>query len=585
MTVRASWWLSLAGLGLMTLAPLAPPVLAQPVAPSPEAPTGRIAKGTAAATKDMVAAANPLAAQAGREILAAGGSAVDAAVAVQLVLNLVEPQSSGIGGGAFMVFWDGKSLTTLDGRETAPAAAKPERFLGPDGKPMKFYDAVVGGRSVGVPGTLRLLEEAHRRWGKLPWKQVIEPAVRLAEEGFAISPRLNGLLSQEKYLANDPVARAYFFEADGKPKAVGTVLKNPAFAKTLRAVAEKGADAFYTGEIAEDIVATVTGHPTNPGDITLDDLKAYRVVEREPVCGTYRAYRVCGMGPPSSGGIAVQQILGILETRDMAALKPGPEAVHWLSEAGRLAFADRALYVADPAFVNVPVKGLVDPGYLRSRAALIDPGKSMGKAKPGEPPFQKTFLFAPSEGIEFGTSHMSIVDRDGNAVSMTTTIEDGFGSRLMTRSGFLLNNELTDFSFTPVEDGKPVANRVEAGKRPRSSMAPTIVFDRDNRLYAVVGSPGGSLIINYVAKTLVGLLDWKLDPQTAADLPNVGSRNGPTELEAGTEAEAWKAGLEAKGHEVKLIDQNSGIHAILVTPKGLDGGADSRREGVAIGND
>ncbi|MGO4704943.1 gamma-glutamyltransferase [Microvirga sp. 2MCAF38] len=558
--------------------------LAQAVAPAPEAPTGRATKSFTTTTKDMVAAANPLAAQAGREILAAGGSAADAAVSVQLVLNLVEPQSSGIGGGAFMVFWDGKTMTTLDGREKAPASAKPERFLGPDGKPMKFYDAVVGGRSVGVPGTVRLLEAAHKRWGKLPWKQVIEPAARLAEDGFTISPRLNGLLSQEKYLQNDPTARAYFYDAEGKPKAAGTVLKNPAFARTLRTLAENGADAFYSGEIANDIVSTVTGHTTNPGDMTLDDLKAYAVEERPALCGPYRIYKICGMGPPSSGAIAVQQILGTLATLDMAALKPGPDAAHWVSEAGRLAFADRALYVADPAFVSVPVQGLIDSGYLKSRAALVDPAKSMGKAKPGEPPFQKTFLWGASDGIEFGTSHMSIVDRNGNAISMTTTIEDGFGARLMTRSGFLLNNELTDFSFAPVEDGKPVANRVEAGKRPRSSMAPTIILDGNDKLYAVVGSPGGSLIINYVAKTLVGILDWKLDPQVAADLPNFGSRNGPTELEAGTEAESWKAGLEAKGHDVKLIDQNSGIHAIVITPSGLVGGADSRREGVAIGN-
>ncbi|KAB0269095.1 gamma-glutamyltransferase [Microvirga brassicacearum] len=577
-------WRGLGALGFIAALAVSGGALSQTLAPSPEAPTGRTAKPISSATRDMVAAANPLAAQAGREILAAGGSAVDAAVAVQLVLNLVEPQSSGIGGGAFMVLWDGTTMTTLDGREIAPAAAKPERFLGADGKPMKFYDAVIGGRSVGVPGTVRLLETAHKRWGKLPWRQVIEPAATLAENGFTISPRLNGLLTQEKYLQNDPVARAYFYDADGKPKAVGTVLKNPAFAKTLRTLAEKGADGFYSGEIAEDIVASVTGHPTNPGDMTLDDLKAYKVEERPAVCGPYRTFKVCGMGPPSSGQVAVQQILGILQETDMAALKPGPDAVHWIAEAGRLAYADRALYLADPAFVNVPVKGLTDPGYLKSRAALVDPAKSMGKAKPGEPPFQKTYLWGASEGIEFGTSHMSIVDRNGNAVSMTTTIEDGFGARLMTKSGFLLNNELTDFSFATVEDGKPVANRVEAGKRPRSSMAPTIVLDEGNKLYAVVGSPGGSLIINYVAKTLVGLLDWKLDPQVAADLPNAGSRNGPTELEAGTEAAEWKAGLEAKGHEVKLIDQNSGIHAILVTPAGLVGGADSRREGVAIGN-
>jgi len=584
MTTQSSLRRSFIGLSLLASLPFAPLALAQAVAPSPEAPTGRTSKSVGTATKDMVAAANPLAAQAGREFLAAGGSAVDAAIAVQLVLNLVEPQSSGIGGGAFMVFWDGRTMATLDGRETAPAAAKPERFLGPDGKPMKFYDAVVGGRSVGVPGTLRLLEMAHKNWGKLSWQQVIEPAARLAEEGFAISPRLNGLLTQEKYLQNDPVARAYFYEADGTPKAVGTVLKNPAFAKTLRTVAEKGAEVFYTGEIAQDIVATVTGHPTNPGDMTLDDLKGYKVQEREALCGSYRTYRICGMGPPSSGQVAVQQIMGVLETQDIAAVKPGPDAVHWFAEAGRLAYADRALFLADPAFVNVPVKGLTDPGYIKSRAALVDPNKSMGKAKPGDPPFQKTFLWGPSDGIEYGTSHISIVDRNGNAVSMTTTIEDGFGARIMTKSGFLLNNELTDFSFATTEEGKPIANRVEAGKRPRSSMAPTMVLDGSGKLYAVVGSPGGSLIPNYVAKTLVGILDWKLDPQVAADLPNMGSRNGPTELEAGTEAEAWKAALEAKGHEVKLIDQNSGIHAIVVTLAGLVGGADSRREGVAIGN-
>jgi gamma-glutamyltranspeptidase/glutathione hydrolase len=575
---------SLAGLGFLASAALSGRTFAQTLAPAPEAPTSRTAKSAGTAAKDMVAAANPLAAEAGRQILAAGGSAVDAAIAVQLVLNLVEPQSSGIGGGAFMVFWDGTTLTTLDGREKAPAAAKPERFLGPDGKPMKFYDAVVGGRSVGVPGTVRLLEAAHKNWGKLSWKDVMEPAIRLAEDGFTISPRLNGLLTQEKFLQNDPVARAYFYEADGKPKAVGTVLKNPAFAQTLRTMADKGADAFYTGEIAQDIVATVTGHAANPGDMTLDDLKVYKVVERDPVCGPYRTYRVCGMGPPSSGQLAVQQIMSTLETQDMAALKPGPEAAHWVAEAGRLAYADRGLYVADPAFVSVPVRGLTDPGYLKSRAALVDPNKSMGKAQPGDPPFQKTFRWGASESVEHGTSHISIVDRNGNAVSMTTTIEDGFGARLMTKGGFLLNNELTDFSFAATEDGKPVANRVEGGKRPRSSMAPTIVLDSSNKLYAIVGSPGGSLIINYVVKTLVGILDWKLDPQVAVDLPNFGSRNGPTELEAGTEAEAWKPALEAKGHEVKLIDQNSGIQAIVATPTGFVGGADSRREGVAIGN-
>jgi len=582
----SSPWRRVLGVSLLVLAPLlASGVRAQTESPAPEASTGRAAKQAGTSARDMVAAANPLAAQAGREILAAGGSAVDAAVAVQFVLNLVEPQSSGIGGGAFLLHWDKTSLVTLDGRETAPAAAKPERFLGPDGKPMKFYDAVVGGLSVGVPGTLRLLETAHRRWGKLPWPQVVAPALRLAEDGFTISPRLNGLLGQEKYLPNDPIARAYFYQADGTPKPVGTVLRNPAFARTLREIAENGADVFYTGDIAADIVAAVTRHTGNPGDMTLEDLKTYQVEEREPVCGQYRTYRICGMGPPSSGAVAVQQIMSVLETQDMAAMKPGPDAAHWLAEAGRLAFADRALYLGDPAFVSVPVRGLIDPGYLKSRAALVSPDSSMGRAKAGDPPFQKTETrFAPSDGIELGTSHVSVVDSEGNAVSMTTTIEDGFGARIMTRSGFLLNNELTDFNFAPTEDGKPVANRVEAGKRPRSSMAPTIVLDGNGRLYAVVGSPGGSQIITYVAKTLVAILDWKLDPQVAVDLPNFGSRNGPTEVEAGTEAETWKAALAAKGHEVKAIEMNSGIQAIVVGPNGLIGGADSRREGVAIGN-
>jgi gamma-glutamyltranspeptidase/glutathione hydrolase len=571
---------------LLVAAMSAGPAGAQALAPAPEAASGRIAKMHGTAQRFMVAAANPLAASAGRDILRAGGSATDAAIAIQLVLNLVEPQSSGIGGGAFLLHWDeaGKRLITLDGRETAPQSAKPDRFIGPDGKPMRFVDAVVGGRSVGVPGTLKLLEEAHRRWGRLPWAQVLAPAIRLSEDGFAISPRLNGLLSGEKNLAKDARAAAYFYEADGKAKAIGTTLRNPAFAATLRAVAETGTQPFYAGAIAQDIVATVTGHATNPGDITLDDLAAYRVEEREPVCGAYRVWRICGMGPPSSGAVAVQQMLGILETRDLARLGPGAEAAHWFSEAGRLAFADRNLYLADPAFIGIPLAGLIDRDYIRLRAGLVSPERSMGRARAGEPPNKRAQLLAPSDGVENGTSHISVVDADGNAVSMTTTIEDGFGSRLMTAGGFLLNNELTDFSFLAEEDGKPVANRVEGGKRPRSSMAPTLVFDAFGRLYAVVGSPGGSQIIGFVAKTLVALLDWKMDPQVAVDLGNFGSRNGPTELEKGTEAEAWKAALEAKGHEVRLLEMTSGIQAIVKTPEGFVGGADGRREGVAIGD-
>ena len=551
---------------------------------APERATGRGSRKVDLAARHMVAAANPLAAEAGREVLRAGGSAVDAAVAVQLVLNLVEPQSSGIGGGAFLLHYDAatRTVTSIDGRETAPAAAKPDRFLGADGKPMPFYDAVVGGRSVGVPGTVKLLEHVHRKHGTLPWPRLFERAIALAENGFTISPRLNGQLAMEKHLPANPAARAYFYQPDGAPWPVGHALRNPDFAATLRAIAEKGSAAFYEGPVAADIVKAVTGHPTNPGDMTEADLKAYRVKEREPVCGPYRAYILCGMGPPSSGGIAVLQMLAFLEGRDMAATRDDPAlAAHWLSEAGRLAFADRGLYLADPDFVPVPVRGLLDRGYLAGRAALIG-DRSMGKAQPGEPPFREGRAWGHAEAAEHGTSHISVVDGAGNAVAMTTTIEDGFGSRLMVR-GFLLNNELTDFAFTPTEDGKPVANRVEPGKRPRSSMAPTLVF-RDGAMVASVGSPGGSNIINYVGKPLIALLDWGLDPQAAVDAPNFGSRNGPTELEQGTEAEGWKAALEARGHVVKAMELTSGTQAITVTGQGLSGGADTRREGVAAGD-
>lgn len=556
---------------------------------APESAVGKVAPHAAAsAARTMVAAANPLAAAAGLEMLRAGGSAVDAAIAVQMVLTLVEPQSSGLGGGAFLVHFDKASNTvsTLDGRETAPAEATPDRFLKPDGTPMAFYDAVVGGRSVGVPGTVRLLEVAHRAHGRLPWARLFEPAIRLAEGGFPVSPRLNGLLGKDEHLRKNPAARAYFYRPDdGRPWPVGHVLRNPDLAATLRLVAKGGADAFYTGRIAGDIVTAVTGHPDNPGDLTLADLAGYRAVERAPVCGSYRVYRVCGMGPPSSGGIAVLQMLGILE-HAVPPLK-GPmsaEAVHWIAEAGRLAYADRALYLGDPAFVSVPVRGLIDRGYLADRARLVDPFRSMGRAEPGVPPFREGRVpQAASDGIEHGTSHIAVVDAHGDAVSMTTTIEDGFGARLMVR-GFLLNNELTDFAFAPAVDGVPVANRVEPGKRPRSTMAPTLVFNNDGSLLAVVGSPGGSAIVNYVVKTLVAMLDWGMPPQTAVDLPNLGSRNGPTELEEGTEAEALKPALEARGHPVRLIEMNSGTQAILVTPGGLSGGADSRREGVAIGD-
>ena len=550
----------------------------------PEPPSGWTPKQLAHAKRYMVAAANPLAVEAGLRMLERGGNAVDAMVAVQLALNLVEPSSSGLGGGAFFLYWDArtKSMRAIDARETAPAGATPELFM-KDGKAMAFQDARVGGRSVGTPGTPRLLEVAHARYGKLAWKALFEPAIELAEKGFPVSPRFAKLLGEDKGLADEPAARAYFFDADGKPKAVGTTIRNPEFAATLHAMAEKGADAFYTGEIARDIVKAVSSH-RNAGTLSLDDLAAYRVRDVEPVCGTYRAARLCGMPPSSSGGIAVLQVLGELERFDMASVRPSStQAVHLVSEAERLAFADRGKYVADDRFVDVPVKGLLDRGYIAARSALIRPEKSMGKAEAGTPAGVKVSWADDPWDEVMGTTQISIVDGDGNAVAMTTTIESFFGSRIMVH-GFLLNNELTDFNFLPVEDGAAVANSVAPGKRPRSSMAPFLVFDgKTGALDMTIGSPGGSLIITYVAKTLIGILDWKLDVQKAIDLPNFGSRNGPTEIEKGTELEHLQAALKAMGHDVRAIDMTSGVQGIRRVNGGWEGGADPRREGVARG--
>jgi gamma-glutamyltranspeptidase/glutathione hydrolase len=534
----------------------------------------------------MVAAAHPLAVDAGLKILDQGGSAVDAMIATQLVLTLVEPQASGLGGGAFLLHYDSRAKRTAayDARETAPAGATPDMFLLPDGKPLPFQQAVVGGRSVGTPGTPRLLEVAHARHGKLAWAQLFQPAIALAEKGFPLSPRVHELLTRDKGLTNQPAAREYFFTAEGKPKAVGTVIRNPELARSLRLMAAGGADAFYTGDIARDLVAAVRQHPGNPGTLSLDDLAGYRVRDVEVICAPYRSVRLCGMPPSSSGGIAVLQILGILSGHEMAKLAPNsPEAIHLMSEASRLAFADRNKYVADDRFVDVPVAGLLDSTYLAQRAKTIQAGKSIGRAEPGTPAGVKlAFEHDPVDEVA-GTSQIAIVDRWGNAVSMTTTIEGFFGSKLMVR-GFLLNNELTDFNFLPVESGTGVANRVAPGKRPRSSMAPFLVFDSaSGRLDLVVGSPGGTLIINYVAKALVATYDWKLDIQSAIDLPNRGSRNGPTEVEKGTELEALIPALKAMGHDARAIDMTSGLHAIRRTRAGWEGGADPRREGVARG--
>lgn len=553
---------------------------------APEAATGLQQRQAVVARHAMVVAANPLAVAAGVDMLRRGGNAVDAAIAVQMVLALVEPQSSGIGGGAFLLYYrhGDKRVLAYDGRETAPAAATADMFLGADGLPVSFYHAVIGGKSVGVPGTLRMLELAHAQQGRLPWHTLFAPAIRLAEHGFIVSPRLHALVASDKYLSLQPAARAYFYHADGSPVAVGERLINPQLAAVLRQVAQRGAKALYTGKIARDIVATVHAHPTNLGRMSVADLAAYRAKVRVAVCGDYRAYRVCGMPPPSSGGVTLLQILGILQAYDVAALQPeSAAAVHLVSEAERLAYADRSAYLADADFVRVPVAGLLDKAYLRQRAGLIDLHYGMGIAEPGTPPGVNAADQGADNALELpSTSHISIVDRWGNAVAMTSSIEDAFGSRHMV-DGFLLNNELTDFSFAPEQDGKLVANRVQPGKRPRSAMAPTLIFDRRYRLVGVIGSPGGSAIINYVAKTLIGVLDWHLDMQQAVALPNFGSRNGPVELEQGTALETLRPALQSMGHEVKIGEANSGLHGIMRVPAGWMSGVDPRREGMAAG--
>jgi len=558
----------------------------EPLGPDsdPEVATAaaRSDKRSVASRHFMVAAANPLASHAGHQVLREGGSAVDAAIAMQLVLALVEPQSSGLGGGAFMLVFEAAQsrVRSYDGRETAPAAATPERFLRA-GRPLPFAEAVNSGKAVGAPGVMRMMELAHKRHGTLPWVRLFAPAIRLAEDGFRVSPRLHAQIAGNRGLFEQAAARAYFYP-DDKPAAIGYLLKNPSLAAVLKTLAREGAGAFYQGRIAADIVAAVQSH-TRPGDLSVQDLAGYRARERDPVCGNYRVYRVCGMGPPSSGGIAVLQMLGMLQQHEMAAMVPQSlQAVHYFAEAGRLAYADRGRYVADPDFIRVPVAGLLDAGYLRDRGAQIDSRISMGTALPGEPAGLRGTSGADAAADLPSTSHLVAVDRAGNAVSMTTTIESEFGSKIFVR-GFLLNNQLTDFSLMPTDqEGRAIANRVEAGKRPRSSMAPVVVM-QDGTLRLVAGSPGGSAIINYVAKTVIGVLDWELDVQHAIDLPNMGSRNKDTELERGTVLESYQKPLQRLGHRITMAPMPSGIQAIVRDKQGLRGGADSRREGIASG--
>ncbi|PKQ10544.1 MAG: gamma-glutamyltransferase [Alphaproteobacteria bacterium HGW-Alphaproteobacteria-1] len=530
----------------------------------------------------MIAAAHPLAVEAGAHVLRTGGTAADAVVAVQAVLGLVEPQSSGMGGGAFLVWHDAATgeITTLDGRETAPLAATPKLFLDADGEPLEFFEAVVGGRSVGVPGTPALLAEAHERWGRADWAGLFEDAIHLAEAGFPVSPRLATLVARDAArLGRYPETRAYFLP-EGRPLQEGSVLRNPAYAETLRLFAREGPRAFYTGGIGADIVARVRGAEGNPGLLSRTDLAIYQVRARAAVCVPYRGHEVCGMGPPSSGGVAVGQILGLLTPFDLGSLGPqSAEAWRLIGDATRLAFADRGRYLADSDFVPVPVRGLLAPDYLSARSALLRGEGTLPEVAPGTPEFDHALNWDVGRGLaQPATSHVSIIDSYGNALAMTSSIENGFGSRLMVR-GFLLNNQLTDFSFSSHQDGLPVANAVAPGKRPRSSMAPTILR-RDGAPVLILGSPGGSRIIPYVANTIIAMVDWGMDPQAAVDLPHLVNRFGIYDMETG--ATGLAPGLRALGYEVEVRDLTSGLHVIDIGPH-LRGGADPRREGLAYG--
>ncbi len=549
----------------------------------PEAATGLEQKQVVSGTDYMVAAANPYAVAAGNDILRRGGSAVDAAIAVQLVLTLVEPQSSGIGGGLFLLHYNNKDkkLITIDGRETAPKKAHENLFINAQtGKADPWIKAVVGGRSVGVPGALAALKMAHSEHGKLPWSSLFERAVSLSRNGFIVSPRLEKLLSMRinPGLTKLPSINRYFYP-NGEPLKAGTVKKNPELANLLSDIAKNGIDAFYKGNNAKEIVDAVSGSIVAPGLLSLDDLASYQAKVREPICTDYRKHNVCSMAPPSSGGIAVLQILKLIERFNMNKLGVNSiDALHIISQASRLAFADRNFYITDPDFHDVPTKELLNPSYLSARSALIT-NKDMGKALPGD---LESYRVANDDSYELpSTSHISIVDKEGNAVSLTSSIEMAFGSTVMV-NGYILNNQLTDFALSATKNGAEVMNRVEPNKRPRSSMAPVMVFNENGTLSHVVGSPGGSRIINYVTKTLVAMLDWQLTPQHAIELANMTNRNDITTLEKGTELETLKGQLEKRGHQVAIKDLNSGIHAISVENEKLLGGADPRREGIVM---
>ena len=567
---------------LLGLAIMAGAATARGQAEQPEAASGFAPRPVVVSTGFMVVTASAYATDAAAEIIQLGGNALDAAIAAQWVLNLVEPQSSGIGGGGFMLYWDAKrrQVAAWDGRETAPRGASADFARRADGNLAKFSEILATGKAVGVPGLVAMLEAAHRRHGKLKWERLFRPAIRLAENGFAVSPRLHLLLREDSLLRRDAAARALYYQENGEAWPVGKILHHPEFAATLHGIAIGGANALHGGAAAGHIAAAVG---QRGGMLTVADMSSYKPVERTAVCGPYRRWRICGMPPPSSGGIGVLQLLGVHERTEMAPANPtSPDAAHLFAEAGRLTYADRARYLADPDFVVVPQRELLQPEYLTRRSRLIDLRRSMGLAQPGE--LSAGQAQADDDAPELpATTHVSIVDRAGNAVALTSSIESAFGSRIQV-AGFLLNNQLTDFSLTAERDGKPVANRLEPGKRPLSSMAPTLVFDRAGRLHAVLGSPGGSRIINYVARTLVALLDGRQDPAAALALPHVGNRNGVTEIERGGASDVMALELEKRGHAIQRADMTSGLHVIVRVGDHWVGAVDPRREGGARGD-
>lgn len=550
----------------------------------PEAATGYVEKKAFEADEYMVVAANPYASWAGKNVIEKGGSAIDAAIAIQSMLTLVEPQSSGIGGGAFILYWDNKNkvLHTFDGRESAPKAVNSHWFI-KSNKPMRWIDAVVGGKSVGVPGAVKALELAHAEFGTLPWNTLFDDAINTATNGFKVSPRLAKLVALDYHpgLKKFPSSSTYFFPA-GMPLKEGTTKKNRKLAKTLKGIADNGSDYLLKGELAQEIVDAVNSAEINPGSMSLEDLESYEAIKRNAVCGNYHEKRICGMPPPSSGGVNVFQILKMLEDKNIGAYSPdSAEFAHLYTQASALSYADREKYIADSDFTNLPFAAMINTAYLQRRAQGISVDEKWHRARAGNP-YAGTEI-AKGTSMELpNTSHVSIVDKEGNAVSMTTSIEFMFGSGIMV-GGFLLNNQLTDFSFSPTKNRFPVHNRVEPGKRPRSAMSPTMVFDEEGELEVVVGSPGGSRIVSYVAQTLIGMIDYGLNIQEAINLPKITNRNDYTALEKGTPIAELEEPLKALGHNVKVIDLNSGLHGIQFKSGKLIGGADPRREGIAVG--